>query len=103
MNDVDGIRMNWDGDNLAALMRGGGFSQSSLGRAVGVSQPSVWRWINGETPSERMIRALGVALGLIDDIPAQDVSPLRALFTRDGPASVLAQSAIFQRNGNGRQ
>jgi hypothetical protein len=103
MNDVDGIRMNWDGEKLDALMRACGFNQSSLGRAVGVSQPTVWRWIQGQAPSEHCIRQLGVVLGLGEAFgPNDDVSPLRVLFTRDGQAHILSQSAIFQAQRNGR-
>jgi transcriptional regulator with XRE-family HTH domain len=58
-------------------------SQAELARRLGVSQPTVWEWLNGKSlPSAERLKALSEATGIsIDDLlaaPPSRRSELRA-------------------------
>lgn len=56
-------------------------SQAELARRMGVSQPTVWEWLNGQTlPSAKRLQKLSELTGIsINDLlAAQSTSPTEA-------------------------
>jgi phage repressor protein C with HTH and peptisase S24 domain len=64
-------------DRLNRAMKDAGHSQASLGEAVGMSQPSVWKLATGRTQHTRKLYEISKALGVRPEWLADGVEPMR--------------------------
>lgn len=78
-------------DRLNQAMREAGYSQASLGEAVGMSQPSVWKLASGKTQNTRKLFEISRVLGVSPDWLADGIGQMRA----DGqqPAAISASTS----------
>lgn len=84
--------MNWNGEKLNALLNERGISKSELAERLGVSRPTVYKWLAGQEPRGSLLLQLCVLL---------DVDPPKLY---DGKPAVSSGSSgaggkLFKRSG----
>jgi transcriptional regulator with XRE-family HTH domain len=65
-------------DRLNKAMKLSGHSQASLAEAAGISQPSVWKILNGSTKKPKNILELSLALGVRAEWLSKGELPMRS-------------------------
>lgn len=104
MSIVKNANGNLFGKRLAALMESRGLTQASLGTAIGVSQATIFKWLNGTMPRSGELYRLAKFLGhtmewfladIQSEMPSQEESDTTAIM--DGEAHKL--KAVLNSSG----
>lgn len=62
-------------NSLRDYMKNNGLTQAEMARLLGVTQPTVWEWLNGKSfPSSRMLRAIAEKTGISADDLLKEVA-----------------------------
>ncbi|EOU3097406.1 TPA: helix-turn-helix transcriptional regulator [Yersinia enterocolitica] len=64
-------------ERLVKAMDSAGMSQAMLATAVGLSQPSIWKLVSGQTHTSRKLIEISHALGVRPEWLSQGVGPMR--------------------------
>lgn len=75
-------------DRLNFAMNEGGYTQASLGQAIGMSQPSVWKLTTGKTQNTRKMYQIAKVLGVRPEWLEEGSGPMR-----EGPATEPSPNA----------
>jgi transcriptional regulator with XRE-family HTH domain len=79
------------GENLRALMKARGATQKQLGKAVGITQASISRYLSGRTPKAEELFKLAEFFGVRADDLLKRLSPLALVFKGTAPDRLDAQ------------
>jgi phage repressor protein C with HTH and peptisase S24 domain len=82
-------------DRLNAAMEAAGHTQASLGEAVGMSQPSVWKLTTGKTKNTRKLFEISQVLGVRPEWLSTGIGQMRDDGQRPSPIA-LAPMGIYR-------
>ncbi|EOI1327595.1 helix-turn-helix transcriptional regulator [Citrobacter koseri] len=83
-------------DRLNQAMKEAGYSQASLGEAVGMSQPSVWKLSSGKTQNTRKLFEIARVLGVSPDWLANGDGLMRIEGQQPIAPTISAERNIFR-------
>ncbi|HDS4828609.1 TPA: helix-turn-helix transcriptional regulator [Citrobacter koseri] len=83
-------------DRLNQAMKEAGYSQASLGEAVGMSQPSVWKLSSGKTQNTRKLFEIAKVLGVSPDWLANGDGLMRIEGQQPIAPTISAERNIFR-------
>ena len=71
------MKLDTFSQRLTFAMDQAGFTQASLGNAVGMSQPSVWKLTSGKTRNTRKLFEISKVLGVRTEWLSDGTGPMR--------------------------
>ena len=71
------MKLDTFSQRLTYAMDQAGFTQASLGNAVGMSQPSVWKLTSGKTRNTRKLFEISKVLGVRTEWLSDGTGPMR--------------------------
>lgn len=83
-------------DRLNKAITEAGHTQASLGDAVGVSQPSIWKLSTGKSKSSRKLYEISKVLGVSPDWLLTGTGPMRADGQQPAAPTVTTPSNIYR-------